>query len=77
MYFHVKCSGISKSGFLRIKKLNEDWNCSRCLCNILPFPKLDNNDLYLEMQNALPLESDSINNMPSFSIQSLLDEMPG
>ena len=32
------------------------------------------NDLYLEIQNSLPLDSDLINRTPSFSIQSLLDK---
>ena len=74
-YFHVKCSGTSQNNFLGIKNFNE-WNCSKCLFNILPFSKLDN-DLYLEIQNSLPLVSDLINRKVSFSIQSLLDKMPG
>ena len=76
-YFHLKCSGSSKNNFLRIKNFNEKWNCSKCLFNILPFSKLDNNDLYLEIQNSLLLDSDLINRTPSFSIQSLLHKMPG
>ena len=39
----------------------------------MPFSSVDNNELYLEMENKANL----MNSTPSFSIQSLLDEMPG
>ena len=38
---------------------------------------LDNNELYLEMQATPIPSSDFVQGMPSFTIQSLLDEMPG
>ena len=52
-----------------------------CSSNLFPFSNLDNNELYLEMQ-ATPIPpppptSDFVQGMPSFTIQSLLDEMPG
>ena len=76
-YFHVKCSGTSKKVFLNLKALNESWLCLNCLTNELPFYDLDNNDLYLEIKNTPIQKSDSVNSMPSFTIQSLLDQMPG
>ena len=43
------------------------------MANVLPFSHIDNNELFLEMENKTEL----IDTTPSFSIQSLLDEMPG
>ena len=40
---------------------------------LLAFSHLDNNELFLEMENKANL----LNSTPSFTIQSLLDEMPG
>ena len=39
---------------------------------LLAFSQLDNNELFLEMENKANL----LNPTPSFTIQSLLDEMP-
>ena len=74
-YFHVNCSGTSKKVFLNLKALNESWLCLNCLSNELPFYDLDNNDLYSEIKNTSIQKSDSVNSMPSFTIQSLLDQM--
>ena len=56
---------------------NELWCCMKCSSKLLPFSNLDNHELYLEMP-ATPIPSPGIvQGMPSFTIQSLLDEMPG
>ena len=53
------------------------WTRLKRVSNLLPFSRSndndDNNELYLENENNSTL----INCKPSFSIQSLLDEMPG
>ena len=72
-YYHVKCSGITKNKFTELKGKNEKWICFNCISKQMPFSSTDNNDLYLEMENKANL----VNPTPSFSIQSLLDEMPG
>ena len=72
-YFHVKCSGTTKNKFLDLKLKNEKWVCFNCVSNLMPFSRVDNNELFLEMENKANL----INSTPSFSIESLLDEMPG
>ena len=43
------------------------------MANVLPFSHIDNNELFLEMEKKTEL----IDTTPSFSIQSLLDKMPG
>ena len=76
-FFHVKCCGITQRNFRDLKSRNESWYCTKCLSNVLPFSSLDNNELYLEMETTPITTSDSVKSMPSFTIQSLLDEMPG
>ena len=72
-YYHVKCSGTTTNKFLEVKGKNEKWACFNCISKSMPFSNTDNNELYLEMENKANL----VNSTPSFSIQSLLDEMPG
>ena len=61
-----------------MERSGEPWVCLKCLSNNLPFSSLDNNELYLELNNAsLPESISSSISMPSFTIQSLLDKMPG
>ena len=72
-FFHVKCSGTTTQGFLGIKSRNECWGCTKCLSKLFPFSEIDNDELFLEMEN----KSNLINSTPSFTVQSLLDQMPG
>ena len=75
MYFH-KCSGSTKNRSSTKKKLlelelkNEKWIFFNCVSNLMPFSHVDNNELFLEMENL-------VNSTLSFTIQSLLDEMQG
>ena len=71
-YFHAKCSDTSQS-FLKLKNKNETWTCYNCVSKLLPFSGIDNNELFLELQNKPNL----INATPSFTIKSLLHQMPG
>ena len=72
-FLHVKCSGTNQKSFLDKKLKNENWLCFTCTTNVLPFSHIDNNELFLELENKTKL----LNSTPSFTIQSLLDEMPG
>ena len=76
-FLHAKCAGISPKLFLNLKSSYSDWTCLKCLSLSLPFGGLDNNDLYFELNNIPVPKSDNINSMPSFTIQSLLDQMMG
>ena len=72
-YFHVKCWGTSKNKFLQLKIDNEKWICSNCVSNVMPFSSIDNYELFLDIRN----KSNLISPPPSFTIHSLLDQMPG
>ena len=70
-YFHIKCSYTTKSDF----PLASDWQCQRCTLGCLPFASVNKNALLLSLQG---IDSDSsFDNIPSFSIKSLLDKLPG
>ena len=76
-YFHVKCCNISKVMFLNKKENREPWVCQKCISVLLPFYNLDNYEMFLEVNNLSVSKSDDVISMPSFTIQSLLDQMPG
>ena len=53
------------------------WICGVCIDDTLPFAKLDNEKLKLTMQAKDTIFGDNVTLSPSFTIQSLLDKMPG
>ena len=67
----------TQKAFHNLKMRNELWCCKKYSSKLLPFSNIDNNELYLEMQATPIPSSDIVQGMPSFTIQSLLDEMPG
>ena len=72
-YFHISCSGSSGKNALSI--LN--WQCSKCLIEVLPFSTIGQNELLLALNGCNQVEIDTLNKEPSFTIKSLLDKMPG
>ena len=78
-FYHVKCCRINHKQYNDIKNRNELWHCVKCVQSALPFSKLDKNDECFEMNSIFVPSSDSEEclGMPSFTIQSLLDKMPG
>ena len=76
-FYHVKCCRTTQKAFRNLKMRNELWCCMKCSSKLLPFSNLDNNELYLEMQATPIPSSDFVQGMSSFTIQSLLNEMPG
>ena len=76
-YFHVKCCNISKVMFLNKKENREPWVYQKCISVFLPISNLDNNELFLEANNLSVSKSDDVISMPSFTIQSLVDQMLG
>ena len=73
-YFHLKCEKFSKPHF----PLPSTWSCSLCMLNNLPFSKLGDEDMTMTLHG---MDNESIGILvegaPSFSLKSLLDEMPG
>ena len=49
------------------------WQCFSCVSDAMPFSHIDINELFLELENKPSL----INTTPNFTMQSLLDQMPG
>ena len=72
-YFHLKCSEIPK----RNAHIPKDWVCSKCSISFLPFASMDKNALLLTLDGLDDKVIDSLNNVPNFSMKSLLDKMPG
>ena len=64
---------MPQKSFLKTKLENGNWLCFGCITKDLPFSHIDNNELFLELENKTNL----LNATPSFTIQSLLDVMPG
>ena len=74
--FHIKCTGLSNSHARLDAQKCAGYNCPKCVANSLPFADLDENKTYLEFNDSRISDSNWINK-PSFTIQSLLDQMPG
>ena len=55
IYFHVKCSGTSKELFLQLENDNGKWICFNCVSNVMPFSIIDNNWLFLDINNKSTL----------------------
>ena len=57
--------------------LPHDWTCNKCSINQLPFSEL-NDDSFLLTLNGLTNDlTKALSNLPSFSIKSLIDKLPG
>ena len=68
-FFHIKCSKVDKND------TQNDWLCKKCTLAYLPFASIDNNSMLLTLKG---IDSEGFSeNIPSFSIQSLLDKLPG
>ena len=70
-YFHLKCSDLPKNKDL------QEWNCSKCLIESLPFSNIDQNNLILTLHGNNNEESAFLNHGPSFTLKSLIDKLPG
>ena len=73
-YFHLNCEKLSKSDF----PLSSTWCCSICIMKNLPFSQIGDDNLSMTL-HGMNDESVSIltEGAPSFSLKSLLDDMPG
>ena len=68
-FFHKKCGRISTEN-------SDHWHCQKCLLKELPFNLLDDNSFNLTLKAKI-LESESLQLLPSFSVKTLLDKLPG
>ena len=73
-YFHLKCQGLTKKDI----PLTPDWICQGCIMKAFPFSSVTDENMKLTNHG---LSDDNIEfavkDCPSFSIKSLLDQMPG
>ena len=54
-FFHVKCSRTTTQGY-------ESWGCTKCLSKLFPFSEIDNDELFLEMENKSNLLNSTLFN---------------
>ena len=53
------------------------WECNCCSLGNLPFSKTNDNDFLINLLGLDDKNSDFLRNVPSFSIQSLINQIPG
>ena len=74
-YFHLKCEKINCG---KDTQLPPDWICSGCIMKAFPFANIDDENMKLTSLGVCDDNIEfSVDKTPSFSIQSLLDQMPG
>ena len=57
--------------------LANDWHCNKCSLNTLPFSSTSDDGFLLNLHGLSNNNAEQVSNLPSFSIQSLLDQLPG
>ena len=72
-FYHKRCSDTKTCVF----PLSKDWRCNKCSINSLPFSSITDDGLLLNLQGISGDSAEFVSNLPSFSIQSLLDQLPG
>ena len=72
-FYHLACMNLKKKDF----PLNKNWECSQCTLKTLPFSHVSEEEMLLWFHGLSIADTDSLKNIPSFTIQSLLDELPG
>ena len=72
-FYHLQCNRVPKNNF----PLPTDWHCNICTLHSLPFSSLTDDNCLLMLQGFSTDSANKLSNLPSFSIQSLLDSMPG
>ena len=72
-FYHLKCASLTKNSF----PLPSDWKCCKCSIQTLPFSSINNDDFLLTSHGLDSTSIDYLKDVPSFSIQTLLDQFPG
>ena len=72
-FFHLKCQNVTKKDF----PLASNWHCNKCSLNSLPFSSVPEDSFLLHLQGLSDESVEALSNFPSFTIQSLLDQLPG
>ena len=72
-FYHLGCCNLKKVDF----PLPIDWHCNKCSLNCLPFSNITDENLLLNLQGLTTKNANDLSNLPSFTMQSLLDQLPG
>ena len=72
-FYHLSCSNTKGKDL----PLPQGWHCNKCSLNCLPFSTITDDNLLLNLQGISSENAKRLSNLPSFSIQSLLDQLPG
>ena len=70
---HLQCVNLTGDDL----PLIHDWLCTKCSTKSLPFAAITNDDFLLTMNGVDEKTNEFLKNVPSFSIQSLIDQIPG
>ena len=68
-FFHKKCANQCE--------ISPNWQCSKCTLGSLPFSKCNDMDYLANIFGFNDETTDFLKNVPKFSIQSLIDKLPG
>ena len=72
-FYHLNHYNFKKEQF----PLPNDWQCDLCASDCLPFSSISDDRFILTMKGFSEESVDKLSKLPSFSIQSLLDQLPG
>ena len=70
---HFRCVDLTKNSL----PLADDWQCIKCCTQSLPYSSITDDDFLLTMHGFDENSAEFLKNVPSFSIQTLLDQLPG
>ena len=71
--YHIKCC---PNDCMETYCSSPNWECDSCVTQQLPFAKVNNNEFSAVIHGFKESYNDVLSALPSFTIQSLLDQMP-
>ena len=72
-FYHLYHFSLKQTDF----PLSKDWSCNSCSLDELPFSSIADDNLLLTLKGFSDKTSELLSNLPSFSIKSLIDQLPG
>ena len=72
-YSHLGCSNLKSKNL----PLPPEWLCPLCTTESLPFSSITNDDFLLTLNGCDAKTTDFLKDVPTFSIQSLIGQLPG
>ena len=71
-FYHLICSKLTKKDFPL-----KNWECNKCCIQNLPLSGINNDDFILTAHGYDSPSAEILKNIPTFSIKTLLDQLPG